>query len=38
MMPPALYLLVCIIGYTLLVFIPTHLVLLRLFGRKAAPA
>jgi len=36
-MSPGLYLLVCIIGYTLLVFLPTHLLLARLFGRKAAP-
>ena len=39
-MSPGLYLLVCIIGYTLLVFLPTHLLLARLFGGKkeAAPA
>jgi len=33
-MAPALYLLVCILGYTVLVFLPTHVVLLRFFGRK----
>ena len=39
-MSPGLYLLVCIVGYTLLVFLPTHLLLARLFGHKkeAAPA
>ncbi|MBI3856226.1 MAG: hypothetical protein HY293_11105 [Planctomycetes bacterium] len=33
-MAPGLYLLVCIVGYTLLVFLPTHLLLNRLFGRR----
>ncbi|HVE39241.1 MAG TPA: membrane-associated protein [Planctomycetota bacterium] len=37
-MSPGLYLLVCIVGYTLLVFLPTHLLLARLFGRKETPA
>jgi hypothetical protein len=37
-MSPGLYLLVCIVGYTLLVFLPTHLLLARIFGRKKAPA
>jgi|SRR6185295_16919227 len=31
---PALYLLVCIVGYAVLLFLPTHLLLQRLFGRK----
>ena len=40
LMSPGLYLLVCIVGYTGLLFLPTHLVLARLFGRKkeSAPA
>lgn len=38
MMAPGLYLLVCIVGYTALLFLPTHLVLNRLFGRKKEPA
>lgn len=33
MMAPALYLLVCIVGYPLLVFLPTHLLLNRLYGK-----
>ena len=33
-MAPVLYLFVCIVGYTLLVFVPTHFLLNRLFGRK----
>jgi len=33
-MPPGVYLLVCILGYTLLVFLPTHFLLSRLFGKK----
>jgi hypothetical protein len=40
-MSPVLYLLVCILGYTVLVFLPTHFALLRLFGKKkmeSAPA
>jgi len=37
-MTPGLYLVVCIVGYTLLVFLPTHLVLSRLFGRKKESA
>lgn len=31
---PTLYLFVCIVGYTLLLFLPTHVLLVRLFGRK----
>ena len=40
MMSPGLYLGVCIVGYTALLFVPTHLVLARLFGKKkdASPA
>jgi hypothetical protein len=37
-MAPALYLLVCIAGYSALIFLPTHLLLNRLFGRKDAAA
>jgi len=37
-MAPGLYLLVCIVGYTVLVFLPTHLVLNKLYGRKAEAA
>jgi hypothetical protein len=37
-MPPVLYLLVCIVGYTALLFLPTHLALNRLFGRKKESA
>ncbi len=37
-MTPGLYLLVCIVAYTGLVFLPTHLVLARLFERKKEPA
>jgi hypothetical protein len=33
LMAPWLYLLVCIVGYTVLVFLPTHLVLKRLYGK-----
>ena len=36
-MAPPLYLLTCIAGYTALVFLPTHLLLARLFGKRAAP-
>jgi hypothetical protein len=39
-MPAGLYLLVCILGYTVLVFLPTHFLLLRFLGKKnldAAP-
>jgi hypothetical protein len=36
-MTPGLYLLVCIVGYTLLVFLPTHFLLARFFGRKKEP-
>ena len=32
-MAPGLYLLVCILGYIVLVFLPTHLVLRRVFGK-----
>lgn len=35
---PALYVLVCIVGYAVLLFLPTHLILNRLFGRKDAAA
>jgi len=38
LMSPGLYLLVCIVGYTGLLFLPTHLVLARLFGRKRESA
>jgi hypothetical protein len=31
---PGFYLVICMVGYTLLFFLPTHLVLNRLFGRK----
>ena len=34
-MAPGLYLLVCIVAYAALVFLPTHLLLRRLFGNKA---
>jgi hypothetical protein len=37
-MAPGLYLLVCIVGYTILLFLPTHLLLNRLWGRKREPA
>jgi hypothetical protein len=37
-MAPGLYLLVCIVAYSVLVFLPTHLLLARLFGRKKDPA
>jgi hypothetical protein len=33
-MAPGLYLLVCIVGYTVLLYLPTHLVLKRIFGRR----
>lgn len=33
-MSPGLYLLVCILGYTVLVFLPTHLLLKKLFGKE----
>jgi hypothetical protein len=33
-MAPGLYLLVCIAAYAALVFLPTHLLLRRLFGDK----
>jgi hypothetical protein len=33
-MPPALYLLVCILGYTVLVFLPTHVLLQWRLGQK----
>jgi len=36
MMAPALYLLVCIVGYVVLVFLPTHLVLRKLFSGPEA--
>jgi hypothetical protein len=36
LMAPALYLLVCIVGYSVLLFLPTHLLLKRLFGEKKA--
>lgn len=35
---PNLYLPVCIIGYCVLLFLPTHLLLKRLFGKKKDPA
>lgn len=37
-MSPALYLLVCIVGYVVLVFLPTHLVLKKLFAPSASVA
>jgi hypothetical protein len=37
MMSPALYLLVCIVGYIVLVFLPTHLVLRKVFSPPAPP-
>jgi hypothetical protein len=40
-MPSGLYLVVCIIGYTVLLFFPTHLLLQKLFGtnkKESAPA
>jgi hypothetical protein len=37
MMSPGLYLLVCIVGYVALVFLPTHVVLARVLSRRAAP-
>jgi hypothetical protein len=37
-MSPGLYLLVCIVGYTALVFLPTHLVLARLFSKPPLPS
>lgn len=33
---PGVFLLVCIVGYSLLLFLPTHLVLNRLYGKKSA--
>lgn len=35
-MAPGLYLLACIVGYTVLLFLPTHLLLKLVFGRKKA--
>ncbi len=35
-MAPALYLIVCIVGYTVLLFLPTHLALRQLFGKRPA--
>lgn len=32
--PSGVYLLICILGYTVLLFLPTHLLLKRLFGRE----
>jgi hypothetical protein len=37
LMTPGLYLLVCMLGYTMIVFLPTHLVLMKLFS-KPRPA
>lgn len=37
-MPAGLYLVACIVGYAALLFLPTHLLLNRLFGRKDAAA
>jgi len=36
-MSPALYLLVCIVGYIVLVFLPTHLVLRKVFSPPGPP-
>ena len=35
-LPPWLYLIVCLVGYPLLLYVPSHLALHRLFGKRAA--
>jgi len=37
-MAPGLYLLVCIVGYTVLLFLPTHFLLAKLFPPPRSPA